>query len=100
MGIADPTSGPLDGTSRYSRILLDGISATADAIDGSNDKDKGSQSKVVDYRQIFYQTIGENPCCQLAGRGVREMGLHASCEFDACPPRTSPDDVLGFLVNR
>ena len=61
---------------------------------------KAVSPKVADHRQIVYHTIGDNPCGQLAGRGVHEMGLLAPCESDACPPRTSSDDVVGFLVNR
>jgi len=61
---------------------------------------KAVSPKVADHRQMVYQTIGENPCGQLAERGVHEMGRDAPCEFGACPPRTSLDDVLGFLVNR
>jgi hypothetical protein len=49
---------------------------------------------------VVYQTIGENPCGQLAGRGVHETGVRAPGEFDASPPRTCLDDVLGYLVIR
>ena len=52
---------------------------------------------------MAYQMVGENPWGQLALHGVygyalQEMSLRAQWKFDAYPPRTSPDDVVGFLV--
>ena len=55
--------------------------------------------KMTNPRQMAHQRTGENPCSQQAyEHALHEMSLHAPCEYDECPPRTSPDDVLGVFV--
>lgn len=102
----DPTSGPLDGTFWYSRLRLDGVSATT----GATDRDKGhrctpSAPKVAGNRRIAYQMVERSLCDQFYGHVDCPHVLHEVCphvheEVDTCQccPKTSQDDVLGYLV--